>query len=60
MDWLKIVSALFIVAMLFMLYPRLKHASQNAPKGSKEDWLGVIKPLLMVVLFVIVLIVLVR
>lgn len=60
MDWLKIVSALFIVAMMFMLYPSLKHASQNSPKGSKEDWLSAIKPLLFVIIFVIALIILVR
>lgn len=60
MDWLKIFSAIFLVAMMVMLYPRLKHASQNSPKGSKEDWMGAIKPLVFVVVFVIVLIMLVR
>ena len=60
MDWLKIVSALFLVAMMVMLYPSLKHASQNSPKGTKDDWLSVIKPLVLVVAFVIALIVLVR
>lgn len=60
MDWLKIISALFLVAMLVMLYPSLKHASKNSPKGTKEDWMSAIKPLLMVVVFVIVLIILVQ
>jgi TRAP-type C4-dicarboxylate transport system permease small subunit len=60
MDWLKIVSALMLVAMMFMLYPSLKHASKNSPKGSKDDWLSVIKPLLFVVIFIISLIILVR
>jgi len=59
MDWLKIGSALLLVAMLVMLYPRLKHASANSPKGSKDDWMGVIKPLAMVVIFVIVLLMMV-
>ena len=59
MDWLKIGSALLLVAMMVMLYPRLKHATKNSPKGSKEDWMSVIKPLLMVVAFVIALIILV-
>lgn len=60
MDWLKIISALFLVAMLVFLYPSLKHASKNSPKGTKEDWMSAIKPLLMVVAFVIVLIILVQ
>ncbi|MBT3206318.1 MAG: hypothetical protein HOM14_17700 [Gammaproteobacteria bacterium] len=60
MDWLKIISALFLVGMMIMIYPSLKHASENAPKGTKEDWLSAIKPLLMVVVFVIALIVLVQ
>jgi hypothetical protein len=60
MDWLKIISALFLVAMMVMLYPRLKYATQNSPKGTKGDWLSVIKPLVLVVVFVIALILLVR
>jgi hypothetical protein len=60
MDWLKITSALMLVAMLFYLYPRLKHATQNSPKGTREDWFGFIKPMIFVVLFVIALIMLVR
>lgn len=60
MDWLKITSALMLIAMMFFIYPRLKHATQNSPKGSKEDWLGFIKPMALVVVFIIVLIMLVR
>ncbi len=60
MDWLKITSALFLVAMMFMIYPSLKHASQNSPKATKEDWISVIKPILFVVVFVIALIILVQ
>ncbi len=60
MDWLKIGSALFIVAMMFMLYPSLKHASKNSPKATKDDWISVLKPLLFIIVFVIALIILVR
>ena len=59
MDWLKIVSALFIAAMMVMLYPSLKRASQNSPKADREDWMAAIKPLALVVAFVIILIMLV-
>lgn len=60
MDWLKIVSAIMLVAMMFMLYPSLKHASQNSPKATREDWMSAIKPLIFVVVFVLALIMLVR
>jgi len=59
-DWLKIISAIFIVGMMFMIYPSLKHASANSPKATKDDWMSAIKPLLMVVAFVIALILLVQ
>ena len=60
MDWLKIASALMLVAMMFMLYPRLKHATSNSPKATKGDWISVVKPLLFVVIFVIALIIMVQ
>jgi len=59
-DWLKIISAIFIIGMMVMIYPSLKHASENSPKASKDDWMSAIKPLAMVVAFVIALIILVQ
>ena len=59
MDWIKIGSALFMLAMVIYLFPRAKHAVQNSPKGSLKDWMGYILPLAAVVLFIIVLIALV-
>ena len=43
-----------------MIYPSLKRASENSPKATKDDWVSAIKPLLMVVAFVIALIILVQ
>lgn len=60
MDWVKIISAITIVGMLFMLYPSLKNATQNSKKGSAEDWMSFIKPMALVILFIIALIVLSR
>ncbi len=59
MDWLKIGSALFLVAMIIFLFPRAKHAIENSPKGSMKDWMGYIVPMTVVVLFIIMLIALV-
>lgn len=56
MDWVKIGSALFMLAMVIWLFPRAKHVIQNSPKGSSQDWLGFLIPIAAVVLFVIVLI----
>jgi hypothetical protein len=56
MDWIKIGSALFMLAMVIYLFPRAKHAVQNSPKGTLKDWMGYIVPMAAVVLFIIVLI----
>ena len=37
MDWMKIVSALMLVAMMFMIYPSVKNTSKNSRKADKGD-----------------------
>lgn len=59
MDWVKIGSALFLVAMIIFLFPRAKQVIENTPKGSIKDWMGYIVPMAVVILFIIVLIALV-
>lgn len=56
MDWVKIGSALLLVAMLFFLFPHAKSAVSNSPKGSAKDWMGFILPVVVVVLFVMLMI----
>jgi hypothetical protein len=58
-DWIKIGSALFLVAMIIFLFPRAKQVIENTPKGSMKDWMGYIVPMVVVILFIIVLIALV-
>ena len=60
MDWVKIGSALFLVAMLVFIFPRMKHAIKNSPKGTMQDWMGFIIPIVGVILFIIFLISMVR
>jgi len=60
MDWMKILSAIGIIAMMIIIWPSVKHATQNSPKGSTADWMAFIKPILLVVGFIILLIMLVR
>jgi hypothetical protein len=59
MDWLKIVSAIFLIAMFFFILPSAKRMVKNSPKGSTSDWMGFIVPMAVVVLFIILLIALV-
>ena len=59
MDWLKIGSALFLVAMIIYLFPLAKQVIENTPKASMKDWMGYIVPMAVVILFIIVLIALV-
>ena len=60
MDWLQIGSAALLVGMLVMIFPRVKHAMKNSPKGTTQDWMGFIVPLVAVIAFVALLIISVR
>jgi hypothetical protein len=59
MDWIQIGSALMLVAMLFMIFPRAKAAIKQSPKGTNSDWMGFIVPMAAVILFIFLLITLV-
>ena len=57
---MKIGSALLIVAMLAVIWPRAKVMIRESPKGSAEDWKGALIPLALVALFVMLLVMAVR
>jgi len=59
MDWVKFGSAVFMVAMLIFIFPRMRHAMKNSPKGTTQDWMGYLIPLAAVVGFVVLLIMMV-
>ena len=56
MDWVKIGSALFMLAMVIYLFPRAKKTIENTPKGSASDWMGFVIPVVAVALFILLLI----
>jgi hypothetical protein len=56
MDWIQIASAIAMAAMIIYLFPRAKHAIENSPKGSLQDWMGYVVPMAAVVLFIVLLI----
>jgi hypothetical protein len=59
MDWLKIASAVLLVAMFFMILPSAKRMVKESPKGSASDWMSFIAPVAVVALFIVLLITLV-
>ena len=56
MDWVKIGSALLMLAMVIYLFPRAKKTIENSPRGSASDWMGFVIPIVAVVLFIVLLI----
>lgn len=52
MDWLKIMSAIFIGVMLVFLWPRAGQMLRESRKGSGSEWLVVLLLLLGVAGFV--------
>jgi hypothetical protein len=56
MDWVQIGSILFLGAMLVFIFPRMRAASKNAPKGSGKEWMGFLMIILAVGAFVMFLI----
>ena len=60
MDWIQILLAIVLIAMMVRLYPSIKQASQNSKPATSDDWMSFIKPMALVILFVVALIVLSR
>ena len=58
--WIKIAYAIPMVIILFLIWPRANQMLKQSPKGTTQQWLSVIKPLLLVTAFIVVLVMLVR
>ena len=56
MDWMAIVSAVFLVAMIAYLFPRAKHMLQNSPEASSNEWMSALIPLALVGVFIALLV----
>ncbi len=52
---MHILSALFLVALLVVLWPRAMQMIKHSPKGSGKDWMDALLPLGLIVLFIIFL-----
>ena len=53
--WLKIGSAILLVAMLVILIPRARQMMKESPKGTTSQWISFVVPVGIVVLFVLLL-----
>jgi len=56
---MKIGSAVLMLAMVFMIWPAVKHWGKNSPKGTGADWMAVVLPIAAVVGFVVLLVMMV-
>jgi len=59
-NWMKILSAVALGAMIIYLIPRAKAIMEASAQAENKDWKGVLIPLAGVVLFVIFLVAMVR
>jgi len=53
--WLKIGSALLLVVMLVVLFPSAKRMMKESPKGTPQQWMSFLIPVVVVALFVLLL-----
>ena len=59
MDWIKLFSALLIVAWLIFIWPQAKRWLREGRRAEAGDWPAAILPLLLVAGFVALLVMLV-
>jgi hypothetical protein len=58
--WMKIALAAVLGIMAIRLWPAANHMLKHGPKGSADDWRGVLLPIAAAIGFVILLILMVR
>jgi len=58
--WMKVAWAAVLCVFIVRLWPVAKQWLEHGPKGSSDDWRGVLLPIAAVVGFVLLLIMLVR
>ena len=53
--WWKIGSAVLLIAMLAVMFPRARQMLKESPKGTTSQWMSFVIPVGVVVLFVLFL-----
>ena len=54
--WEAVLVGVLALILLFLFVPGLRKMVKESPKGTAEDWKGLLFPIGLVVLFVVVLI----
>jgi hypothetical protein len=57
--WMQIGSAILLVIMLIVIFPRARQMIAESPKGSPKEWLSALIPLGLVAAFVVLLVMMV-
>ena len=57
--WMKIGSAILLIAMLAILFPQARRMIKESPKGSAGDWVSALIPIGLVAAFVVFLVMIV-
>lgn len=58
--WMKLGSALLVLAMIGMIFPAAMKGFKEGNKGSRQEWMGIVLPIGGVVVFIILLVMMVR
>lgn len=58
--WEALLIGVLVLVLLLWFGPGIRQSIKRSPRGTAEDWKGVLLPLGLVVLFVILLVALVR
>lgn len=57
--WEKLLIGALAVLLIFLLRPGLREAFRQSKEARERDWIGLLVPLIIVVLFVVLLIMMV-
>nr|VFK29940.1 MAG: hypothetical protein BECKMB1821G_GA0114241_10566 [Candidatus Kentron sp. MB]VFK31931.1 MAG: hypothetical protein BECKMB1821I_GA0114274_102820 [Candidatus Kentron sp. MB]VFK76180.1 MAG: hypothetical protein BECKMB1821H_GA0114242_104512 [Candidatus Kentron sp. MB] len=58
--WEQVLAGAAAILILLLFFPGARKAVKDSPKGTREDWWGAIKPIALVIAFVIFLILIAR
>lgn len=58
--WEQLLAGAAALLILFLFWPSARKAVKESPKGTREDWLGVMKPIGLVIALVVFLILIAR
>jgi len=58
--WEQLLLGAAALLILFFFWPSARMAVKESPKGTREDWLGLLKPIGLVIALVIFLILIAR